>query len=105
VVQPLVGSFTVNPTSGCAGSLVHVTWTASDNPPGTAATLEIQPSGSSPTTIQLGALDGSQDVPLPAGNSDLTLQVALAVNGRTLTDSSTIQVQGFPAKDTQTGGR
>jgi hypothetical protein len=102
VVQPLVGSFTVHPTSGYAGSLVHVTWRAGDNPPGTVATLEIQPSGSPPTTIQLGGLDGSQDVPLPAGNSDLTLQVALTVNGRTLTDSSTIQVQGFSARDTRT---
>jgi hypothetical protein len=95
VVQPLVGSFSVTPTSGRAASIVQVTWTASDNPLGTVATLEIQPAGSSPTIIQLRALDGSQDVPLPAGSSNLTLQVALTVNGRTLADSSTIRVQGF----------
>jgi hypothetical protein len=101
VVQPVLESFAVNPTHGCAGSPVHVTWTASDNPLETVATLEIQPSGAPGTIIQLGVLEGWQDVILPLGSTDLTLQVALTVNGRTLIDGSTTQVQGFPTKDTR----
>lgn len=102
VVQPVLKSFTVTPTHGCVGSPVHAAWIASDNPPGTVATLEIQPSGVPATIIPLASLDGSKDVTLPAGTTDLILQLALTVNGRTLFDASTATVQGFPTKGTRT---
>jgi hypothetical protein len=97
VVQPIVQSFTVSPANSCAGAPVQIAWTASANPPGTVVFLEVRRSGSSgppADVIALSALDGAQDVTLPAGNTDFTLVVAKTLHGRTLTDRRTVQVRG-----------
>jgi hypothetical protein len=43
----------------------------------------------------LDALDGGRDVTLPAGDSDFTLVVTTTLNGRPLSDRSTVSVRGF----------
>jgi len=98
VVQPIIQGVTVSPTNGCAGAPVEIAWAASANPPGTTASLEVRPTGlSGPPAdiIPLGALDGTQNVTLPAGASDFTLVVATTLNGRRREDRRTVQVRGF----------
>ena len=103
VVQPRVKDFSVSPSNTCANGPVVIEWRAASNPPGTTASLEIRPSGSSGppvAVIPLATLDGAQQVAVPAGNSDFTLVVATTLNGRTLTDrSAPFLVRGFPDHD------
>jgi hypothetical protein len=105
VVQPLLQSFEVKPFAACADSQVDIEWSALDNPPGTVALLEVRPSGSGGTpvsTVALPSLSGTQKVMLPAGRSDLRLVVAYTLNGRTMSDDRTLQVQGFQEHDVWT---
>jgi len=104
VVDPQIQSFTVHPTDDCAGSLVHVTWTADDNPPGTVARLEILPAGSTTPTdpIHLGDLQGERDVNLPAGRGVFRLVVSYTLNGRTRETYASREVRGIQNHDTMT---
>lgn len=103
VVQPRIKQFSVRPSNACANEPVLIEWKASSNPPGTAALLEILPSGSSGppvAVIPLATLDGAQQVAVPAGSSDFTLVVATTLNKRTLTDRRALFIRGLPDHDT-----
>ena len=102
VVEPITQDFTVNPSVACAGSLVQVGWIGSDNPAGTRATVETRPSGSTgppATSLDLATLDGSQDIPLPTGETDFTLTLSYTFNSRTLTDARTVTARGIQDGD------
>lgn len=103
IVQPVLQMFTVWPMVACAGSTVTVHWDAQNNPPHTAATLEIRkPWSTGPAQIEigLGTLSGSRDVGVPAGGSDFRLVIEYTLNGRTLSDSATLSVIGLQDHDT-----
>jgi hypothetical protein len=102
IVEPQIQGFAAKPTEACTGAPTQITWVAGDNPPGTSIQLEVlEPNSSTPVNIiPLATLDGSQSVAMPLGRKVLKLVAARTLNGRTLTHSQTIDVQGFQDHDT-----
>jgi hypothetical protein len=95
VTTPLIKSFSVRPTEGCAGEPATVTWDALSNPPETEALLVQVAASGAEVRIALGSLMGSRQMVLLPGRSTLRLVLERRLNNELFVDQQDIQVRGF----------
>jgi len=99
ITDPIVGSFSVAPTEGCANEQTTIAWEAIRNPPETQAFLVIKPEKGNPTRLPLGTLSGNRSVTLVAGRSTFSLLLERELNGNIYHDQRDIAVRGFANND------
>jgi hypothetical protein len=99
ITTPIVQSFWVQPTDGCASEQATVTWEAISNPPETQAYLVITPEKGNPTRLSLPGLNGTTSVALGPGRSIFALVLERELNGRIYRDKRELPVRGYTEGD------
>jgi len=99
ITDPIIGSFSIAPTEGCAGEQTTATWDAIRNPPETRAFLEIKPEGGGPARLPLDGLTGSRGVPMGTGRSTVSLVLERELNGVVYSDRRDLVMRGFAPND------
>jgi hypothetical protein len=99
ITTPVIKSFGVVPTEGCAGKPAMVTWEAASNPRETEAFLIQTPAAGPVVRTQLLGLSGSQQVALSAGKSTWSLRLERWLNGELFVDQQDVKVRGVSANE------
>jgi hypothetical protein len=98
ITDPIIDSFSVVPTDGCAGDTALVTWDAIRNPPETQAFLVVTPQNGIASRTPL-ALSGDRQITLGAGRSTVRLVLERELKGVIYRDHRDIDVRGFSANE------